>query len=125
MRRAGWVKPARCLVLVLYALASLSIGFSHRPAQPSAADLAEFAMPDGTLPVLCLTKGDTSGRSGASKSSCKACRLIAAPGLPPSRSGYAWLSLRCVAVNRHFPRIASIGVNPALPVLGPRGPPRA
>jgi hypothetical protein len=42
----------------LYVLASATLGFSHR-ALPNAVapELARFALPDGTLPVICGQNG--------------------------------------------------------------------
>lgn len=126
MKRSGWVGATRLWTLALYALASLSVGFSHNPALLSKERFAQFAMPDGTQPFICSTNGNT-GRTGFQKiGGCKACRLIAAPGLPPSASDRAWLFVPAdtSAVTR-IERFAFIGPNPALPTLGARGPPRA
>lgn len=72
------------VVLGLYALAMLTLGFAHHGAPARAADafLAAYTLPDGSVPDLCLTQpgapGDTDDHAAAP---CEACRLTAAPGL--------------------------------------------
>lgn len=126
VRRGRWARAARWWTLAFYALASLSVGFLHESPQIYAERLAQFAMPDGTLPIICSTKGE-AGRTGAHKAGgCKACRLIAAPGLPPTRSEGTELSSPQGLIGRAPNRqLTFIGPNPALPPLGARGPPTA
>lgn len=126
MRRGRWAKVARWWTLALYALASLSVSFAHEAPPRYSEGLAQFSMPDGTLPIICSTKGET-GRTGAHKpGGCKACRLITAPGLPPSRSEGTELHIPQVLIGRAATRqITFIGPNPALSPLGARGPPTA
>ena len=81
---AGW------LVAALYALAVTASGLAHQPISGSAAasivqtiDLAAYAMPDGSIPALCLhDDGAPAGETHASQR-CDACALSAAPGLAP------------------------------------------
>lgn len=68
---------------VVCAFALLCIGFAHQPPafaaqQPSQAELAQYAFPDGSLPVLCLPgeDGDPGGKA-AYGNGCAACRLTA------------------------------------------------
>lgn len=75
----------RPIVLALYALAMIGLGFAHQaPVVPLDADaraeLAAFALPDGSTPDLCLT-GDESGGGAAHAGVCDACLLTSAPGL--------------------------------------------
>lgn len=74
---------ARQLLLALYVLAMSTLGFAHQPLHASnAPDLSAYALPDGTLPVLCLTgDGDGSKTPSHASSACQACLLISAPGL--------------------------------------------
>lgn len=63
-----------CLIL------TISLGLlskAHMPLQ-DAADLSAFAMPDGTLPVLCLDGGADHSKSGH----CPDCQGGALVGLP-------------------------------------------
>lgn len=70
-------------VVTLYGLAMALMPFGHRPLNlPTGPDLSEYALPDGTLPVLCATTpgkpGQPASRSGVI---CDACLLTSAPGL--------------------------------------------
>ncbi|MCW1840738.1 hypothetical protein [Prosthecomicrobium hirschii] len=70
-------------VLFAYVLAAALAGFGHSPARfdtAAASERAAFVLPDGTVPTLC---GDPAGPGKADRSLCDACRLSAAPGLPP------------------------------------------
>lgn len=114
-------------VLALYALASLGMGFAHKRLEiPSAApDLSAFALPDGTLPVLCLTpKTGDPGAPSHVHAPCQACLLTSAPGLPPILRNTIPAPLGCVGV-----RPLPVANSPRLPRLvigsvGARGPPR-
>lgn len=71
------------VIVALYALAMATLGFAHKPVAtiaPSAIELAAYALPDGTLPDLCLTGHDQSN-GGAIAAHCDACALSSAPGL--------------------------------------------
>jgi len=74
--RALGVRLALVLALVMAA-------FAHRTAAPtqtgmSALEMAQYVLPDGTLPVLCLPGQD----GGVSGNFCEFC-LIAAGAAPP------------------------------------------
>lgn len=116
-------------VRMLCALALLLVGFAHTPPAIashglSASELAEFVLPDGTLPVLCLSSedGSTKQKDHAGKSGCEACRLAASVLLPSPadaigerilRAGEQIVPVRVEAFYRQlFPPNAS-----------PRGPP--
>lgn len=72
-------------ILALYALANASIGFAHR-FHLSPTDLAQFVLPDGTLPTICSGNNDDDSRGqSAHFKTCDACCLTHAPGLPPSQ----------------------------------------
>lgn len=82
---------ARIIIAAFYALAMATLGVAHQANQHaspserhlSSAELAEYALPDGTLPILC--SGDTSntddGRAAQKSTHCDACRLISGPGI--------------------------------------------
>ncbi len=79
---------ANLWVVALYALTMATLGFAHKPVAPvagahSAIEMAAYALPDGTLPDLCLTGHDQDGRQGAAAGHCDACALSHAPGLVP------------------------------------------
>lgn len=75
------------LLAGLFALASVAVPRLHAHAAshaPSAVvDLSAYAMPDGTLPELCLS----SDGAGDDPPHCFACRLVAAPGVLPAAAG--------------------------------------
>ena len=74
----------KLLVAALYAVAMLSVAFAHkveRRAANDTIDLAAYALPDGTLPIIC---GDQNGppiHGESGNTFCDACRLCSAPGL--------------------------------------------
>lgn len=79
---------AACL-RIFCALAVFALSFVHHPPVTQArgipqADLAQYTLPDGTIPVLCLTLADDG--SGTVKhvavSECAACRIGNAVLLP-------------------------------------------
>lgn len=75
----------RALLHLLCACALLIVGSVHRvPAHadtaPQAVDLSAYALPDGTVPVLCLT-GDSAPAGEKHRHGCEACRLAASADL--------------------------------------------
>ncbi|MBZ0119200.1 MAG: hypothetical protein K8H88_19550, partial [Sandaracinaceae bacterium] len=47
-------------VAAFYAAAALLVGFAHRAPALAGADLAAYALTDGTTPDLCLSGADVS-----------------------------------------------------------------
>lgn len=100
----GW----RVAAAALFVLAQLTLGLAHRPIAspslpPSAArvDLAAYALPDGTVPDICLNGGDEG--TVLKSRPCDACVLTSAPGLaaapepalvPPDGRRIAHLAMR-------------------------------
>lgn len=126
LHRRAWGRWETLLQL-LCAVALLLVGSVHqlpaRAASAPAIDLSAYALPDGTLPVLCLSPADDGSSSGTPHShGCEACRLAATPELlTPEhdlfrRADYALLTR---------PRLPEAA--PAQPVLrfrlAQRGPP--
>ncbi|MCG6857593.1 MAG: hypothetical protein LJE67_05960 [Salaquimonas sp.] len=74
----------------LIAIALLAIAFGHQPLRFGApadaervADLAAYALPDGSLPALCLGGGSsTHGKGHVFHAGCDACRLTASVAMP-------------------------------------------
>ncbi len=72
---------------LLCVIALLVVGFAHRiPAaspQPDI-DLSAYALPDGTLPVICHSPAGTDNGSGNTifVSDCEFCRLASSAILP-------------------------------------------
>jgi hypothetical protein len=80
----GMTRWAACL-RILCAVALLFVGFAHQPAaatQPSAFELAQYFLPDGTLPDLCLD-GTVDGKAKhVTPGKCEACRIGGAMLIP-------------------------------------------
>ena len=77
------------LLRILCAFALLSVGFAHQPAVSSADELtptalAQYRLPDGSLPVLCVSEKTADGKEHgkAHVPNCEACRISAAALLP-------------------------------------------
>lgn len=76
------------LVRILCAVALLCVGFAHKPAVLDAPahrpELASFALPDGSIPDLCLPGHDDEGKHGSHDlgRDCEACRITASVALP-------------------------------------------
>ncbi|ANH03452.1 hypothetical protein [Shinella sp. HZN7] len=75
---------AACL-RILCAVALLFVGFSHQPASataPTALELTQYVLPDGTLPDICLNDmvGGKAKHVGPVK--CEACRIAGAMLMP-------------------------------------------
>ncbi|QFR33455.1 hypothetical protein [Ancylobacter sp. TS-1] len=128
-RRGGTL--ASTLLHVLCACALLFVASVHRPPAAGAAtvgtvDLSAYALPDGTLPVLCLAAGDEDGGPASAKhrTGCEACRLTATPDLlVPSCHVFAPADYRREAKPLPFAR-ARIAPAP-LYRISSRGPPTA
>ncbi|MBY3211427.1 hypothetical protein [Rhizobium laguerreae] len=113
---------------ILCAVALVFVGFAHQlPAAAAGefdpAELAQYVLPDGTLPTLCVTTTDKSGQDQHDKAhshGCEACRISAAILLPAADIAGAAIPLvtvelpiRTEAFHRQlFP-----------PNTGPRAPP--
>jgi hypothetical protein len=118
------------LVRILCAIALVFVGLAHQvPAAAedalSPAALAQYVLPDGTLPTLCVTVVDDHGKEHgkiAHLNPCEACRIGASVVLPQpaditgARIGFTFkveLPRRVEAFHRQlFP-----------PNTGPRAPP--
>lgn len=74
------------IVRMMIVVALATIGFAHKPVMagpvPASVEYAAYKLPDGTLPVLCITVTGDENMSGQRKGSadaygCEACRLAA------------------------------------------------
>ncbi|MEQ9345518.1 MAG: hypothetical protein RIG26_03650 [Thalassospira sp.] len=77
-------------VRILCVIALMLVGVSHKLASFGPipdSDLASFALPDGTLPVLCLSGqiSDPDNNAGL-LDSCEFCRIASAVILPDNPS---------------------------------------
>ena len=76
----------KVMVRILCVIALVFVGFSHKliASSPSTpVDIAAYALPDGTLPLLCVG-GQASGpdTNAALFASCEFCRISTAIVLP-------------------------------------------
>ncbi len=74
---------------ILCAVALLLVGFAHQPIvaiadEVSPIELAQYRLPDGSLPILCITYKDADGKvhGKAYAPGCEACRIASAAMLP-------------------------------------------
>ncbi|MBB4105598.1 hypothetical protein [Allorhizobium borbori] len=83
MHLSGFISQ---FVRILCAVALLSVGFGHRVPDVRAVEFVAtaYALPDGSLPDLCLTLGDkdASGQFHYRDGSCDACLISGAITLP-------------------------------------------
>lgn len=96
----GMTRWAACL-RILCAVALLFVGFAHQPvsaSQPGVFELAQYVLPDGTIPDLCLD-GMVDGKAKhAGSVKCEACRIGSAILMPaPADLDGAVLAFRFVA----------------------------
>lgn len=76
-------KRLRLALHILCAVTLLAFGFAHRPpaTQIDAMQLAPYALPDGTVPSICLA-GGTDYPHPFFGGGCEACRMAASILLP-------------------------------------------
>ncbi len=79
----------QCMVRIICALALLFVGFAHKPPVTDSysippTEVAQYILPDGTLPVLCLPSQDGKVKHDHhdAASGCEACRLTASVLVP-------------------------------------------
>ena len=93
-------RRAACL-RILCAVALLFVGFAHRPAsahEPTALELAQYVLPDGTMADLCLNDRVDGKARHVAPEKCEACRIGAAVLMPePADLDGAVLAFRRVA----------------------------
>lgn len=78
--------PLRVLLHMLCACALLLVASVHQlPARsgavPTTIDLSDYMLPDGTLPVLCLSPDEEGAPGAAHRHGCDVCRIAATPEL--------------------------------------------
>ena len=81
-------KTLDTITRMLCVFALLFVGFAHSLPAPSPqpdVDLSAYALPDGTLPVICHSPAGTEDGSGNAIffGDCEFCRLTSAAILPP------------------------------------------
>jgi hypothetical protein len=112
---------------MLCALSLLLVAFAHKPLISSAAasayagvNVADYILPDGTLPDLCLD-GEGTGKHDVA-SHCEACRIVTSVDLPSPLDVFL-INRRSATAEPVVTQEASFA-SPALrPSASPRGPP--
>ncbi|TDH38752.1 hypothetical protein E2A64_06565 [Pseudohoeflea suaedae] len=101
MRRHSHIAPGRAifagggllLVRLMVVVALALTAFAHRAAPVNAAPATNFlayALPDGSLPVICLTgTGEKDGDHHQGNAACEFCRIAGAIAIavPPALHG--------------------------------------
>jgi hypothetical protein len=128
MERLRELRTVRILITALYALSMAVLGFAHISA-PSAfsaerLDLSSYALPDGSLPEVCLS-GQGSKAPHLAGPECDACLLTASPGLPLSPVPAAKHAAEAVMLASFFSTEQDEGFGHARHVPHLRGPPAA
>jgi len=83
-------KRLNIFMRMMIVVALTMIGFAHKPvmagAVPASIEYAAYTLPDGTLPVICITVTGDEDMAGAKGSmgayGCDACRLAASVLVP-------------------------------------------
>lgn len=90
-----------CCLRILCAVALLFVGFAHQPAsaaEPSAIELAQYVLPDGTMPDLCLNDHVDGKGKHVMPGKCEACRIAGAMLMPqPADLAGALLAFRDIS----------------------------
>lgn len=115
------------LVRMLCALSLLLVAFAHKPLVTSAAasaydgvNIADYVLPDGTLPDLCLSDEEGGHHSGFNH--CEACRIFASADVPSPLDVFV-INRRNIAahlVTQQDDRFVRSFLRPG---ASPRGPP--
>lgn len=115
------------LVRMLCALSLLLVAFAHKPLTLAAAasaydgvNIAEFVLPDGTLPDLCLSDEEDGHHS--TYNHCEACRILASADLP-SPVGASVVNLLRSTAGLKRPSDVRFARSFLRPDASPRGPP--
>lgn len=120
----------RWAVRILCVLALVLVGFDSQrsptgPGELTPAELAQYRLPDGTLPIVCITYQDEDGntRGKVHVPACYACQIATAVLLPAAP----------IVDSGHLPFLVASFVAPRREVFhrrlyppntGPRAPPQ-
>jgi hypothetical protein len=81
--RTARLQKSRLFVAILYGLVMALLPLAHQGSnlsRPDSIELAAYALPDGSIPLLCKAVGTNSDRA-VDKSACPACTLLSLAGL--------------------------------------------
>ena len=77
-------KTSSLALRLFCAMLLVMLGFAHQPVAASAMpmDMSAFALPDGSLPTICIPP-DTDDQTGKdARPRCDACRIASVAALP-------------------------------------------
>ncbi len=80
-----WTTRWAACLRILCAVALLFVGFAHQPAsatQPTALELTQYVLPDGTMPDICLNDMVDGKVKHVAPVKCEACRIGSAMLVP-------------------------------------------
>lgn len=122
-------KQVRLIFTALYALALSLVAYAHKPLvleadaySVSPTELAAYVLPDGSLPVLCLSGAPGGSTDGAVGATCDACLITSSPGLLVAPAD----SVACPSADDaepEFPLSAQTLSNAPERIQAPRAPP--
>jgi hypothetical protein len=118
MRRLLLLLRPKALLLLAAAVAAGVVPALHHRNAPKAAVLASYALPDGTLPVICGGRAD----HGSDLERCHDCVMVATPAPAAARG----LPLRPALPGRAtWPKDATAPEGVNIPTPSARAPPAA
>ena len=117
-------KTSGIALRLLCAMLLVVLGFAHRPVTASAMpmDVSAYALPDGTMPTICIPD-ESGGKTGKDIGQrCEACRISSAATLPapPGESDEVTHVIEHMAFVLAPERFHRLNFPPNAP---PRGPP--
>jgi len=116
----------KAMIRILCVIALVFVGFSHKLIAPSPSapvDIASYALPDGTLPFLCIGgQSSDSDANAALFASCEFCRISTAVVLPDNIVVPQQVSFVTTILPATPARVDSRKPAPATPAT-PRAPP--
>jgi len=122
LARIRGVRDLAALAALVYALASILAGLSHRPPVAEPTSQIAWILPDGSAAVVCLGhEADKSTPHGGASGLCDACLITAAPGLPPVAA--AVIATRAGILRVPRPAEYALPARPVVASASARGPP--
>jgi hypothetical protein len=117
-------------VRMLCVLAMLFLGFAHQPVAMAAdapLDVSAYALPDGSLPILCVSDDGGSQKDKDKHlfaQGCDACRISASVLLPQPADDVGRI-MRHASTSMPAPKVAMVPRRIFSPATAPRAPPLA
>lgn len=117
-------------VRILCALALVFVGFGSQPdlsdvGSLSQAELAQYQLPDGTFPILCITYKDEGGKlRGKVLVPCSDTSQMVTAVLVPQASATSFVYLPFTFAKAIAPKVEAFHRQLHPPNSGPRAPPR-